>query len=219
MQGKEIMKSSGKKIIYGVNLNNHFSPSFCSSTKTYFGSLDEIKTFIEGLDKQNYQETQEALQRYLEGDTQAKHYIAYNQNRLIDKTEVLAEEEIELNKTSWKFINVWHWPQYMEIDRGTIRMVLLKHGNTYLRAIKASVCGLRTTTRPDTPQKDWLELCGGFWGHPGILVVIVNDESYIVQSTLYLKEKEYQTEQEALEKFRTDPVSLDCMCEDVFGDG
>ena len=208
-----------KKIIYGVNRNNYFSPSFCSSTKTYLGSLDEIKTFIEGLDKRNHQETQEALQRYLEGDTQANHYIAYNQNRLIEKAEVLAEEEISLDKTSWKFINVWHWPQFMEIDSGTIRKILIKHSNTYLRAIKASVCGLRTATRADTPQKDWLKLCGGFWGHPGILVVIVNDDSYIVHSSLYLKEKEYSTEQEALEKFRTDQVSLNCLCEDVFGDG
>lgn len=208
-----------KKIIYGVNLNNYFSPCFCSSVKTYFGGLDEIKTFIEGLDKRNHQETQEALQRYLQGDLQAKHYIAYNQNRLIEKAEVLAEEEISLDKTSWKFINVWHWPQFMEIDRGTIRKMLVKQGNTYLRAIKATVCGLRTATRSDAPQKDWLELCGRFWGHPGILVVIVNDDSYIVHSSLYLKEKEYSTEQEALEKFRTEKVSLNCLCEDVFGDG
>lgn len=71
------MAARFKKTIYGVNLNNYFSPCICSSIKTYFGSLDEIKTFIEGLDKRNHQETQEALQRYLEGDTQAKHYIAY----------------------------------------------------------------------------------------------------------------------------------------------
>ena len=34
-----------------------------------------------------------------------------------------------------------------------------------------------------------------------------------------MKEKEYKTKKEAIENFRTDPVSLDCMCEDVFGDG
>ena len=92
------MKSSGKKIIYGVNLNNHFSPSFCSSTKTYFGTLDDIKTFVEGLNNEQFAETKEAFKRYLEGDTKVTHYIAYNQHRLIEKAEVLAEEEIELAK-------------------------------------------------------------------------------------------------------------------------
>ena len=54
-----------------------------------------------------------------------------------------------------------------------------------------------------------------FLGHPGILIASEN----AVDSTLYMKEKEYKTKKEVIEKFRTDPVSLDCLCEDVFGDG
>ena len=214
------MTSNGKKTLYGITLDDYFTPSFCSSTKTYFGSLDEIQAFIDSLeDTEQYLKTKEAFKSYLEGNTKATHYIAYSEYKLMETAEVLAEEEIQLNKAAWEFLNVWRWPQFMEIDSGTVKKVLIKHGKTYLRAIKASVSGLRTADRPDAPKNEWLELCGGFWGHPGILTVSDEGESYIVHSSLYLKEKEYATEQEAIEKFRTDSVCLDCMCEDVFGDG
>ena len=210
------MTLNGKKTLYGITLDDYFSPSFCSSTKTYFGSLDEIQAFIESLeDTEQYLITKEAFKRYLEGDTEATHHVAYSEYRLLETVEVLAEEEIKLDKTAWEFLNVWRFPQYMEIDSGSVKKVILKHGKTYLRAIKASVSGLRTADRPDAPKSEWLELCGGFWGHPGILIANENT----VHSTLYMKEKEYKTKKKAIENFRTDPVSLDCMCEDVFGDG
>lgn len=210
------MTLNGKKTLYGITLDDYFSPSFCSSTKTYFGSLDEIQAFIESLeDTEQYLITKEAFKRYLEGDTEATHHVAYSEYKLIDSVDLLAEEEIKLDKTAWEFLNVWRFPQYMEIDSGSVKKVLLKHGKTYLRAIKASVSGLRTADRPDAPKSEWLELFGGFWGHPGILIANENT----VHSTLYMKEKEYKTKKEAIENFRTDPVSLDCMCEDVFGDG
>ena len=216
LRGKESMTLNGKKTLYGITLDDYFSPSFCSSTKTYFGSLDEIQAFIESLeDTEQYLITKEAFKRYLEGDKEATHHVAYSEYRLLETVEVLAEEEIKLDKTAWEFLNVWRFPQYMEIDSGTVKKVLLKHGKTYLRTMKASVCGLRTADRPDAPKSEWLELCGGFWGHPGILKANENT----VHSTLYMKEKEYKAKKEAIENFRTDPVSLDCMCEDVFGDG
>ncbi len=214
------MKPSDKKHIYALTLDNYFSPSFCSSTKTYYGYLDEIQAFIESLeDTEQFFITKEAFKQYLEGNPEATHYIAYSKHKLMEVAEVLAEEEIKLDKTAWEFLNVWRWPQFMEIDSGTVKKVLIKDGNTYLRAIKASVSGLRTADRPDAPKSEWLELCGGFWGHPCMLVATVQGESYIVHSSLYLKEKEYETEKEAIEKFRADPISLDCICEDVFGDG
>lgn len=213
------MISNGKKIVYGINLNDYFTASFCSSTKTYFGSLDEIKSFVDMLEDEEYKDTKEAFKRFLDGDTEATHYIAYHQHRLIEKAEVLAEEEIELGKTSWEFLNLWRWPQYMEINSGTVRLMLIKYKNTYFRAVKASVSGLRTSVEEDRPKDKWLNLCGGFWGHPCMLVTTGNSESYIVHSSLYMKEKEYATEKEALEKFHTDTVCLDCLCEDVFGDG
>ena len=210
------MMQNGKKTLYGITLDDYFSPSFCSSTKTYFGYLDEIQAFIESLeDTEQYLKTKEAFKHYLEGNTEATHSVAYSEYRLMETVELLAEEEIKLDKTAWEFLNVWRWPQFMEIDSGTVKKVLIKHEKTYLRAIKPSVNGLRTADRPDAPKNEWLELCGGFWGHPGILVANEN----AVHSTLYMKEKEYTTKKEALEKFHTDPVCLDCMCEDVFGDG
>ena len=214
------MQMIGKKILYGINLEDYFTADFCSSAKTYYGSLDEIETFINSLwDTEQHQITKTSFKQYLNGYSEVTHYIAYGQHRLIENTEVLAEEEIELFKTSWEFLNVWRWPQYMEIDGGTVKKVLIKHGKAYLRIIKATVQGLRTAARYDASNDEWLKLCNAFWGHPGMLIATVHGESYIVQSALYMKEKEYSTKKEAMEKFIAEPISLDCMCEDVFGNG
>lgn len=214
------MINNDKKVFYGLNLYNYFAPSCYSSIKTYFGNLDEIRSFIGSLDNSDqFKKTKEAFKQYLDGNTDAIHYVAFNHHRLIETVELITKKDILIENTNWEFLNVWGWPHYMEIDSGTVKMVLLKKGKTYVRAIKASVRGLRTCNRATAPKEDWLELRGSLWGHPCLLVVSREDNNYVVNSTLYMKEKEYKTKKEALEKFHTEPVSLNCLCEDVFGDG
>ena len=205
---------------YGVRLNNYFSPSFCSSYKMYFGTLNDIKVFIESLEcsEQNFM-IRNAFKRYLLGETNVTHEATYVQQKLIEDVELIAECKVKLGQTAWKFLNVWYSPQYMEFDSAIVRMALIKYESRYLRVIKASVRGLRTSPEVNRPKDQWIELSYGFWGHPGILSSAVDGETYIVYSNLYMKEKEYATKEEALAKFHTDEVCLDCLCEDVFGNG
>ena len=209
-----------KKDFYGVRLNNYFSPSFCSSHKMYFGTLNDIKTFVEstGNSEQCYM-IRKAFERYLSGKTNAMHEVAYVQQKLIEDVELIAETEVNLGHTSWEFFNVWHYTQYMELDFAVVKTALIKYEGQYFRVIKASARGLRTSPEMNRPKEQWIELSYGFWGHSGILSSTKYGETYIVYSNLYMKEKEYATKEEALAKFRTDEVCLDCLCEDVFGNG
>ena len=210
----------GKKGFYGVRLNNYFSPSFCSRHKVYFGTLNEIKAFIENMDsgEQSFM-IREAFERYLSGETNATHEVAYVQQKLIEDVELIAEYDVMLGRAAWKFLNVWHYTQYMEFDSSVIKTALIKYEDRYFRVIKASARGLRTSPEVNRPKEQWIELSYGFWGHPGILRSVADGETYIVYSNLYMKEKEYATKEEALAKFHTDEVCLDCLCEDVFGNG
>ena len=205
---------------YGVRLNNYFSPSFCSSYKMYFGTLNDIKVFIESLEcsEQNFM-IRNAFKRYLLGETNVTHEAAYVQQKLIEDVELIAECKVKLGQTAWKFLNVWYRPQYMEFDSAVVKTALIKYEDRYFRVIKASVRGLRTSPEVNRPKDQWIELSYGFWGHPGILSSAVDGETYIVYSNLYMKEKEYATKEEALAKFHTDEVCLDCLCEDIFGNG
>ena len=205
---------------YGVRLNNYFSPSFCSSYKMYFGTLNDIKVFIESLEcsEQNFM-IRNAFKRYLLGETNVTHEAAYVQQKLIEDVELIAECKVKLGQTAWKFLNVWYRPQYMEFDSAVVKTALIKYEDRYFRVIKASVRGLRTSPEVNRPKEQWIELSYGFWGHPGILSSAVDGETYIVYSNLYMKEKEYAAKDEALAKFYADKVCLDCLCEDVFGNG
>ena len=209
-----------KKDFYGVRLNNYFSPSFCSSHKMYFGTLDNIRVFIESLGRseQSYM-IRDAFQRYISGETEATHDVAYMQQKLIEDVELIAEGGWKLGPTAWEFLNIWYHPQYMEIDSALVKTALIKYEEIYLRVIKASVCGLRICTDINRPKEEWIELSEGFWGHPGIMSSAADGETYMVYSNLYMKEKEYATKEEALAKFHTDELCLDCFCEDVFGNG
>ena len=209
-----------KKDFYGVRLNNYFSPSFCSSHKMYFGTLDDIKAFIEsmGSDEQSFR-IRNAFERYLSRETNAKHEVAYVQEKFVEDVELIAEYEVMLGRTAWKFLNVWHYTQYMEFDSAVVKTALIKYEDRYFRVIKASARGLRTSPEMNRPKEQWIELSYGFWGHSGILSSTKYGETYIVYSNLYMKEKEYATKEEALAKFHADEVCLDCLCEDIFGNG
>ena len=205
---------------YGVRLNNYFSPSFCLNHKMYFGTLNNIREFIRsmGRSEQSYL-VRKALKRYTSGETDVTHRGAYIEQNLIEDVELIAEGKVKLGAAAWEFLNVWYSPQYMESDSAVVKIALIKYENQYLRVIKASVRGLRTSPELNRPKEQWIELPYGFWGHPGILSSSQEENTYIVYSNLYMKEKEYVTKEEALEKFHTDEICLNCFCEDVFGNG
>ena len=209
-----------KKDFYGIRLNNYFSPSFCSNHKMYFGTMDDIKKFIEIMGSSEQSGViRNSFERYLSGDTDATHEVAYIQQKLIENVELIAEGEVNLDHAAWEFLNVWYHPQYMEIDSAVVKMALIKYKEQYLRVIKASVRGLRTCADINRLEEEWIALSDGFLGHPGILSSTKDGETYMVYSNLYIKEKEYVTKEEALEKFHTDEICLNCFCEDVFGNG
>ena len=160
-----------------------------------------------------------AFKRYLLGETNVTHEAAYVQQKLIEDVELIAECKVKLGQTAWKFLNVWYSPQYMEFDSAIVRMALIKYESRYLRVIKASVRGLRTSSDTNRPKEQWIELSNGFWGHPGILSSSGGGNTHTVYSNLYMKEREYATKEEAMGKFRTDRIRFNCFCEDVFGNG
>ena len=209
-----------KKDFYVVRLNNYFSPSFCSSHKMYFGTLNDIKAFIESMEsgEQSFM-IRKAFERYLSGETNDMHEVAYVQQKLIEDVELIAEGKVKLGPTAWEFLNVWHYTQYMGFDSAVVKTALIKYEDRYFRVIKAFARGLRTSPEMKRPKEQWIELSYGFWGHSGILSSTKYGETYIVYSNLYMKEKEYATKEEALAKFHTDEVCLDCLCEDIFGNG
>ena len=209
-----------KKDFYGIRLNNYFSPSFCSNHKMYFGTMDDIKTFIEimGSSEQSGM-IRNIFERYLSGDTDATHEVAYIQQKLIENVELIAEGEVKLDHAAWEFLNVWYYPQFMEIDSAVVKTALIKYEQQYFRVIKVSVRGLRTCADINRLKEEWIALSDGFWGHPGVLSSTKDGETYMVYSNLYMKEKEYATKEEALAKFHADEVCLDCLCEDIFGHG
>ena len=81
---RERHNQNGNSKFYGVRLNNYFSPSSCSNHKMYFGTLNDIKVFVENIGRSEQAcMTKNAFKRYLSGETEATHEVAYIQQKLI----------------------------------------------------------------------------------------------------------------------------------------
>ena len=199
-----------KKVLYGVRLNNYFSPSFCLNHKMYFGTLNNIREFTRRMarSEQSYM-IRMAFKRYMSGETDTTHRVAYIQQKLIEDVELITKGKVKLGPTAWEFLNVWYSPQYMEFDSAVVKTALIKYEDRYFRVIKTSARGLRTSPEVNRPKEQWIELSYGFWGHPGTLSSVADGETYMVCSNLYMKEKEYATKEEALAKFYADEVCQD----------
>ena len=87
-----IQHKNDTSTFYGVRLNNYFSPSSCSNHKMYFGTLNDIKVFVENIGRSEQAcMTKNAFKRYLSGETDATHEVAYIQQKLIENVELIAE--------------------------------------------------------------------------------------------------------------------------------
>ena len=183
----QIRHANGTAMFYGVRLNNYFSPNSSSNYKMYFGTLNDIKVFTETLGRSEQAcMTRNAFKRYLSGETDATHEVAYIQQKLIENVELIAEGEVKLEYAAWEFLNVWYYPQYMEIDSAVVKTALIKYEQQYLRVIKVSVRGLRTCADINRLEEEWIALSDGFWGHPGVLSSTKDGETYKVYSNLYI---------------------------------
>ena len=78
-----IQHTNDTSTFYGVRLNNYFSPSSCSNHKMYFGTLNDIKVFVENIGRSEQAcMTKNAFKRYLSGESDATHEVAYIQQNL-----------------------------------------------------------------------------------------------------------------------------------------
>ena len=87
-----------------LTIDEYAIPAFCSSYKYMFGTLDDMKIFIDGL--RNIKKCTsliEAFDKYLAGDTKVKYDVAYNQMQLMHNCICFDEREDIITDFSYLF--------------------------------------------------------------------------------------------------------------------
>ena len=201
---------------YALTLDNYFSPSFVSSTKPYYGTLDGIKTFVEALDYEKHKTTVDAFHEYLEGNTAATHNVAYTKHTLLEPVTYIKDAFLYLTDEEWDFKNAWGCIYKMRVKSAHMNAILIKDGDRYVRCVSPVMEEL--FYRSELIDDDRWSSVKNVWGHPGILV-FDDEKADVIRSSLYLPEKQYDDVKLAVAGLDTEKVNLDIICEDIIADG
>ena len=152
-----------KEQYYALSLDDYATPSFCSCSKHYFGTLNEISDFM--LELSDMLETKLAFKEYIAGNKNAKHTVAYNETQLLTPVVSHNIENYTFNNKEWTHINVYSCPYEMVADKIEIQQIIIHHEKKYLRCIKAKFYNL---SYKDVYQDNKLVPIKIFWGFPEI---------------------------------------------------
>lgn len=205
---------------YRLELDDVSTPAFTSFGKFYYGTMDEIKGFIDALDAADYtgdysKDLVSAFDAYLQGHTNVTHSVAYHEVPLIKLVRLLHEENLNLADYSWEHLNTWGYPYYMRCSKVETRHLWLECDGTYSRVMFANFTNLDYQGVID----HWKAVGTMLWGYPELL----NYEPPHIYNRIAEPEKVFATENECEEDwiaFKTLPVpDFTEFCNDIFGDG
>lgn len=203
---------------FALTLYDCFSPAFVSGTKKYYGTMDDIKSFIESLDPEKFKETVAAFKDYMSGNEKASHSVAYAKHQLLQPVTLIKKSaKYEEGPAQWDFKNVWGCTYVMMRDGHYSDIALIQDGDRYIRCFRPTINGLKCND--DICSANWLTI-DHFWGHPQVLTYKHSWQSKpYVEANLYFSEREYEDIKQAVSEFETEPLDLNIVCEDIFADG
>lgn len=207
------------KQLYRLCLDDFSSASFCSFEKYYFGTLDDIKNFIDAIRSdeklaEKFANLINTFDKYMAGEKNIKHNVAYREMPFLVRAKCLDTTESMLTNYNWEHINTWQWPYDMRCKEAKSSHVWISCQGEYMRCIRTEFIDLEYehfNGRWDEP--------GMIWGYPH-QIEFDNNRTY---NRLFVAEKLFKNKTESLEdieKFKINPdPNFKEVLDDIFGDG
>lgn len=207
--------------IFRLQLDDYSAPSFISSAKDYFGTMEQIQSLFEYLRRdedlaKKYQYILGVNAHYLNGEKEITHSVAFQEVPFLVDAEILVKAHSSLENYSWTHMNTWDCPYYMHCDRAESEHLWLACDGGFCRCIRTKFHNLQYGITSD----DLRPLGGLILGYPGQIEVGDDD---ILQNRLLVIEDYFRSKEEALEDYedfvnRPNPA-YSAILDDVFGDG
>lgn len=204
---------------YRLDLDDYSAVSFCSFGKYYFGTLEEIRSFIDAVDKEckdSHRELVSAFRDYDAGQTAVTHHVAFQEVPLLTPVRLLHKEKLVLENYAWEHLNTWQCIYKMRCEKVETEHLWVEYDGIGFRAMKANF----TNLQHEGALGGWSPISGKMlWGFPCIL----QGDAGHFRNVLAEPEKGFKTIEELdqdWEAFRVDPdPQFDGFCEDIYGDG
>ena len=203
---------------YRLLLDDYSAASFTSFSKNYYGTLTQLEDFFNYLksDKKTAdRDVVKAYERYLAGEKDVTHNVAYRQVPFLTPVEVLGEKSHTMENFAWEHLNTWRWPYDMRFDRAECRHLWICCEDEYVRCISAKFRNLQY----EQFDGKYDSLGGMIWGYPGQIVGRNGD----LHTRLFVDEKFFSSKEDAMkdkENFERVPdPDFSRILDDIFGDG
>lgn len=97
-----------KKQYYAICLDEYAMVSFCSFTKKYYGTEDDMMQFAKALETNNtMSDLVQSLNEFSDGNKDVQYYAAYNNHRLATPVIFHPENHLTLTDYEWEHLNIW----------------------------------------------------------------------------------------------------------------
>lgn len=204
---------------YRLELRDHSTVSFCSFSKAYFGTIDDIRILINALDEKHrdsYGELVAAFRAYEEGRTEVTHHAAFQEVPLLTPAKLIHRERLVLENHTLEHENIWQCIYKMRCERVETEHLWLECEGRWLRMLKAKFKGLQH----EDALGGWKTIREGMlWGFPCTL----QGDSECFRNVLAEPEKGFKNKkglEQDWENFKRSPDPVfDEFCNDIYGDG
>lgn len=205
---------------YRLLLDDYSAASFTSFSKEYFGTLEQLKGlfgYIRSDEEttERYSDILSVFDRYLAGERNITHNVAYQEVPFLVYANVLGMETSVLKDYKWEHLNTWRWPYFMKCDKAESTHLWISCQSTYYRCIRTKFTNLQY----GSDEESYEPLGGMIWGYPGQ----IQGKRGNLHNQLYVVEKLFKSKAKALEdrsNFINNPdPDFSRILEDVFGDG
>lgn len=228
---------------YRLELDDYSAASFTSFNKYYFGTMEDIREFINALEadertRKNHADLIAIFHRYEQGETDLQHNVAYRKVPFLVPAKVLYKMPAIYLDHQWEHTNLWGFPYYMRCRKAEAEHIWLQCEKQHYRCVKVRFTDLQF----GTIVGEWDTVEDRFWGYPKILACempftwnrLAEIEKELSPKDLpaLLEKWGYQSEEDpnqliprtialadkkAFEK-QPDP-EFSHFCDDIFGDG
>ena len=203
-----------------LTIDEYAVPAFCSSYKCMFGSLEDMKHFVDGLRSiQKCTPLIEAFDKYLAGDKTVKYNVAYNQMQMMHNCSCFNEREGKIDNFEYTFVNIWGFDYIFHSDEFSFKRVMIQYKNQIIVAIMPSFKNL--IIKGDGVCSD-VAIMNQHWGFPGVYSYDENTD--INKTNLFLVERIFDKNNhedvlKAREFFDGNEFDLQSCFEEIVADG
>ena len=205
---------------YRIMLNDYAKPAFVTFDKAYYGSLRQVRSFVEALDqdeqtKQSQAPLIQAFHKFESGNTEVTHPVCFHEDRLLTPVKCIGVKQFSLGPRKWDHINIWGCPNPLRYESVDVTFYWFSEKGSYCRCMTAQFQNLEMESLKGT----WHPLADITWGHPHIVEL----EGTCTFNRLAVVECRFKKHIDLLEDYKRfeTPQEVDFteFCNDIFGDG